>query len=878
MRTAITLLTTCLYLSNTIAKTVEESATGALLSFPTVSDGPLYGKTWDVSPAQFGYQRYGGSLEGILVLPANVSYHEECPRTNSTPEGSEPIGTNPFIHYIKDWFVSPQDISSYFLVIDRMECYFVDKIIHAQLMGASGVIMCDWKEENLFTMWMPEDWEDTIHIPAVLLTNHDCKTLMKHIGVQGWNPTNPENMTYPTPETINWTIATIEWGLPHPDDRVEYELWTSSNDYYGSKFKHHFNTTAIELDLAGDTSFTPHMYLLNGSHWGCDERFNGSNTFPCKHQCTNSGRYCSVDPEYDMSIGLNGMDVIQENLRSLCVWEYDKTSEPGDDIMWWDYSVLWDENCGVYTNSSVNFNADCSWSQMNTLSHDGSLKRYVQKCIATTGGYEYDGGVNTLLRRETRLKYNSSIYAVPMVRVNEFLIHGNIDCELPVTIATCEVLTAICAGFVNGTQPPVCDYTPAPTIAVCDGADKDCAGVCYGPAQIDECGVCLQLSSHEWNSCIGCNGLINTTYDCKGTCGGTYAINPCGYCKDTRHHEFLTFGVDCEGGCSTTLRRDECDNCLEESSTEWNNCLGCDLKPNSNYKLNPCGRCILFTDPNWNNYGKDCTGNCTTVRGMHEIDSCGQCLLPSSTEWDSCIGCDGEDSDYTLNPCGRCISLSDPNWESYGTDCTGNCTTGTTHSVDACGNCLEESSTEWNKCLGCDLKPNSNFKVNPCGRCVLFTDPNWENYGTDCTGNCSTGVRVHYVDECGQCLLPLDELWNACLQPQNTEEAVIQKTEAVITQTETGIERTETVSTKKESQFTMVIIIVCVVVVLIILVAGAIIAALWKKQTAMNRRFESLAATYVPMEDSAQHSNFPLSKAKTTQTSMDTAQGVEQEE
>merc|ERR1719295_1201107 len=328
--------------------------------------------------------------------------------------------------------------------------------------------MCDWKKERLFTMWMPQDWNDDITIPAVLLQKKNCEDLMEHLGVVGWDPSNIENTEYPNPDTINWTVAEIEWGLPHDDDRVEWELWTSSNDYLGSEFKHNFNTTAIMLDRANDTIFTPHMYILNGSHWGCPD-----DGLPCKRQCSNSGRYCAVDPEYDLSVGLDGIDVIQENLRSLCVWEFDKAQRGiMDDVVWWDYAVLWDEHCGVYSPDPVdNFNENCSFAMMHKLDASGALPTFVEKCITDSGGYDYDGGANTILKRETKLKYNSSIYALPMVRVNEFLIHGNIDCAPPVTKDSCAVLAAICAGFIDGTQPDVCYVTPAPTEAVCEEAE-----------------------------------------------------------------------------------------------------------------------------------------------------------------------------------------------------------------------------------------------------------------------------------------------------------------------------------------------------------------------------------------------------------------------
>ena len=128
-------------------------------------------------------------------------------------------GINPYIDYL-------QDTKDYILVIDRNDCYFASKVEHAQLMKASGVILCDSKIGNLFTPWLPSNWEDNIDIPSVLLSNTNCQTLMQHIGVINWDPNESSNlrMEYPSTNAMNWTMATIEWGLPHPDDMVEYEL------------------------------------------------------------------------------------------------------------------------------------------------------------------------------------------------------------------------------------------------------------------------------------------------------------------------------------------------------------------------------------------------------------------------------------------------------------------------------------------------------------------------------------------------------------------------------------------------------------------------------------------------------------------------------
>ncbi len=162
-------------------------------------------------------------------------------------------------------------------------------------------------------MWPPENIDDsTISIPSVLLAKVDAVTLMKEMKVGGWNGIPLNNIKYPTPQQMGVIFAKIEWGLPHPDDkfcnfpplfftdacpslwakqkrRVDYEIWTSSNDKDSVEFKKNFKQTAIDLDKADDTVFTPLYYVLNGTEWGCD-----SADLRCGKQCSNSGRYCAA--------------------------------------------------------------------------------------------------------------------------------------------------------------------------------------------------------------------------------------------------------------------------------------------------------------------------------------------------------------------------------------------------------------------------------------------------------------------------------------------------------------------------------------------------------------------------------------------------------
>merc|ERR1712154_32324 len=48
---------------------------------------------------------------------------------------------------------------------------------------------------------------------------------------------------------------------------------------------------------------------------------------------------------------------------------------------------------------------------------------------------------------------------------------------------------------------------------------------------------------------------------------------------------------------------------------------------------NECGACVLSTDADFENYGRDCAGKCGQI---YSIDECGQCLLPSDEAWNEC--------------------------------------------------------------------------------------------------------------------------------------------------------------------------------------------------------------------------------------------------
>lgn len=190
--------------------------------------------------------------------------------------------------------------------------------------SAAAMIVIDDRDEPLITMDMPgheqerADYLRNITIPSALISKDLVGKIKKELAAGGM-----------VSISLDWKEA-----LPHPDDRVEYELWTNSNDECGPKcdsqleFVRGFKGVAQILQRQGYTQFTPH-YIT----WYCPEAFISSKQ--CKSQCINNGRYCAPDPDQDFSRGYEGKDVVLQNLLQVCFFKI--ANETGKQWQWWDY-------------------------------------------------------------------------------------------------------------------------------------------------------------------------------------------------------------------------------------------------------------------------------------------------------------------------------------------------------------------------------------------------------------------------------------------------------------------------------------------------------------------------------------------------------------
>lgn len=239
-------------------------------SVMVLSPDSINGKK-DGAIGNFGVPQYGGTMIGNVIYP-------DKGRSACTP--FEELGIS-FNH-------STPRPSPVILLVDRGECYFAMKAWNAQNGGAAAVLVADDREEPLITMDSPEetkaadDYLDKISIPSVLIEKSFGDNLKDTLG-------KGETVTI----KLDWSES-----MPHPDERVEYELWTNSNDECGAKcedqidFVRNFKGHAQILERSGFTQFRPH-YIT----WFCPEAFILSRQ--CVSQCINHGRYCVPDPDHD---------------------------------------------------------------------------------------------------------------------------------------------------------------------------------------------------------------------------------------------------------------------------------------------------------------------------------------------------------------------------------------------------------------------------------------------------------------------------------------------------------------------------------------------------------------------------------------------------
>ncbi|KAM0915178.1 hypothetical protein ACQ4PT_011069 [Festuca glaucescens] len=363
----------------------------------------------DAAIGNFGVPDYGGTLTGVVLYPdAKATGCADFPSKFKSKSGRPVI-----------------------LLLDRGECYFALKSWNAQQAGAAAVLIADSIHEQLLTMDTPEaspdtEYIDKINIPSALVNRAFGESLKKMAEKA---------------EAEGEVVVKLDWreSMPHPDERVEYELWTNSNDECGPRcdeqaaFVKSFRGHAQILERGGYTRFTPH-YIT----WYCPEAFKL--TRQCQSQCINHGRYCAPDPEQDFGAGYEGKDVVVENLRQLCVHRV--ANETGRPWAWWDYAMDYKLRCSM---KEKKYSKTCAEDVVT------SLGLPLDKVLECMGDPEADAE-NAVLTKEQEDQIGrgsrGDVTILPTLVINDVQYRGKLE--------RTAVLKAVCAGFKEGTEPHVC--------------------------------------------------------------------------------------------------------------------------------------------------------------------------------------------------------------------------------------------------------------------------------------------------------------------------------------------------------------------------------------------------------------------------------------
>jgi len=381
--------------------------------------------------ALFGAPPYGGTITQTLyyadseLCGPEVDNRIGYPRRDNDDTGKMKPWPSPFI-----------------LMVDRGTCSFAQKIRNAQHAGAAGVIIADnvclctdavclnataAETDEFFIPCeqtepiMADDGSGgDITVPAFLMTKHDSMDVKELLFDD------------------QYVQLEMSWNVPHPDNIVKYELWTVPSEHVSEEFQS--NWKIISQKFENHVRFTPRQYIYDGVKTHCHGT-NGQNM--CSTMCTNSGRYCAMDPDNVLNSGISGADVVVESLRRICIWSHFGESD-GIGAKYWDYIGLFLKNCDT---EDLFSDDKCIKNIMKSAQIDN---KRIDRCMEDSGGTDATvNKANTQLDDELRAQEEQGVIVLPTVFVNNVALRG--------ALSASTVISALCAGFAEGTKPKICE-------------------------------------------------------------------------------------------------------------------------------------------------------------------------------------------------------------------------------------------------------------------------------------------------------------------------------------------------------------------------------------------------------------------------------------
>lgn len=403
----------------------------------------------------------------------------------------------------------------------RDDCTITTKTRHAQMMGASGLVIsdnrcvCGDSACNSTTAattsaplpcepYLPLVIEDgsagDVTIPAILLLKSDGDAIISYMKKHAKTPVIVD---------LAWHPTKMVGKRPGP---VSFEFVMDPLDVNTQSLLRNFKPMAEALQMGNwqlnnRTLFTPHYALIDGTLAHCPG--NDGEGQDCANMCTNGGRYCY--PAYKAPAGKM---VVTEILRRTCIWKHhhnkattvttsrllqdeiypeDKKEEEIEekddeahnedrkDILgshvWWDYVTYFDGHCG----NGFDIEGENSFGTPDCIqkAYDyAAIKSSdIEECMQDSGDPNKDQ-INTLLQSHIDYSTEHGINGqVPAVIVNNERINDDvwneqlqhdfsdsISSHAAGLVGAKVALFSICKQF-DSTAPDVCTY--------CGGSEKE---------------------------------------------------------------------------------------------------------------------------------------------------------------------------------------------------------------------------------------------------------------------------------------------------------------------------------------------------------------------------------------------------------------------
>ena len=411
--------------------------------------------------ALFGFPKYGSSVTGRLYYA-----NDGCKSTDVSPLLKDLMG------------------GAFLVLVDRGGCPFSQKVRLADKAGAEAVIVADNRDEDSGGLLVMKDEAATdIVIPSVFVSRKDGAGLAKlfqsgkKVLVQiDWKHRGGNNAKVAAAQGLTAEQLAVTKGAA-----VQWELWGTTFDRKYSEFSSGKKAGAslqtlatISRALGGAALFSPKFFAVRGSEWyqggrlwKCDQKpFNAAKP-ACGSWCTNQGRYCVPDPDGDVHRGLDGADILQENLRQMCLFRALRRTfgggprrAPAAGVQkWWQYVSAFSQQCD---GQDPDYSAACSRRAMGSVAAGGKgkgkakqLLALVASCVAKSGGAAMSGGENALIEADIRAMRVEGVMGPPKLVVDGVLYQGRLDCPAPLRLKTCGVLGSICAAIPRARRAKV---------------------------------------------------------------------------------------------------------------------------------------------------------------------------------------------------------------------------------------------------------------------------------------------------------------------------------------------------------------------------------------------------------------------------------------